>query len=152
MSSFFRKEGDPPYVPPGGMPRVEPPSAGIFKAMGEENIFKMTADFYAGLEQSSIRGMFPEDMQEASKKLGAFLVFRLGGPPLYQDRHGEPRLRARHMPFRIDESARQIWLACFKKILENADVKYRLPMEHMPGFWKFLEDFSAWMVNTEKAV
>ena len=56
-------------------------------------------------------------------------------------------MRARHLRFEIDESARQVWLRCFDKVLEDADVKYQFPMEHMPGFKDFLIRFSSWMVN-----
>jgi len=56
-------------------------------------------------------------------------------------------MRARHLPFEIDERAREILLGCFEKTLEEADVKYQFPMEHMAGFKEFLRSFSAWMVN-----
>jgi hemoglobin len=56
-------------------------------------------------------------------------------------------MRARHIPFEIDEKARQIWLGCFMKTIENADKKYNFPPQHMEGFKDFLESFSAWMVN-----
>src|SRR5947208_3312298 len=75
------------------------------------------------------------------------VVTILGGPPLYFEKYGPPRMRARHLPFEIDESARQVWLRCFEKVLEGADVKYQFPMEHMEGFKDFLKSFSAWMVN-----
>ena len=70
------------YVPPGGPPRAAPPSQEVYAAMGEEAIFEMLADFYAELEQSSIREMFPQDMRAASEKSAAFFVGLLGGPPL----------------------------------------------------------------------
>ena len=54
------------YIPPGGPPRVQTPSPEIYATMGEENIFLMLADFYRELEKSSIRGMFPPNMQKAS--------------------------------------------------------------------------------------
>jgi hemoglobin len=56
-------------------------------------------------------------------------------------------MRARHLPFVIDEPARQIWLQCFDKTLEGADVKYQFPLQHMQSFKDFLKSFSAWMVN-----
>lgn len=136
------------YVPPEGPPQVSP-SHEIYPIMGEENIFKMLEDFYMELEKSPIRSMFPGDMKEASKKSGAFFVFLCGGPPLYQQRFGPPMMRKRHLAFPIDEAARQVWLSCFRKILENADIKYNFPMQHMPGFLNFLDKFSAWMVNTK---
>lgn len=137
------------YVPPEGPPQGINPSPQIYAIMGEDAIYQMLEDFYLELEKSSIRSLFPPDMKEASKRSAAFFVFILGGPPLYQQLYGPPRMRQRHMPFAIDEQARQVWLDCFKKILLNADKKYHFPMEHMEGFWRFLDRFSAWMVNTK---
>ena len=77
----------------------------------------------------------------------AFFVTLLGGPPLYFEKYGPPRMRARHLPFEIDEPARQDWLACFDKILEGADVKYQFPSKYLEGFKDFLKSFSSWMVN-----
>ena len=56
-------------------------------------------------------------------------------------------MRQRHMPFAIDQEARNVWLGCFKKTLEQAEDQYAFPPEHLPGFITFLEGFSAWMVN-----
>lgn len=137
------------YVPPEGPPAADLRNLEIYAKMGEDNIFKMLADFYKELEHSSIRSMFPEDMALASQKSAAFFVFLLGGPPLYQQKYGPPMMRKRHMPFAIDEQARQVWLACFQKTLKEADKKYHFPMEHMESFWQFLEKFSSWMVNTK---
>ena len=135
------------YTPPGGPPQGPGPSPEIYRIMGEDNIFKMIADFYEELESSEIRYLFPPDMEESAKKSAAFFVGILGGPPLYLQKYGQPRMRARHLPFEIDEHARQIWLACFEKVLEAADLKYQFPMQYMPGFKDFLKGFSAWMVN-----
>ena len=137
------------YVPPEGPPQGVQPNPEIFAKMGEDNIFKLLEDFYRELEKSEIRHLFPEDMVEASRKSAAFFVFILGGPPLYQQRFGPPMMRRRHMPFVIDEQARQVWLGCFKQVLQDADKKYGFPMEHFDSFWNFLQKFSAWMVNTK---
>jgi hemoglobin len=115
--------------------------------MGEDNIFRMMSDFYKELEKSEIRSLFPPDMEEASRKSAAFFVGLLGGPPLYIEKYGSPRMRARHLPFQIDERARQVWLACFEKVLDGADVKYKFPPQYLEGFKDFLNSFSAWMVN-----
>jgi len=135
------------YTPPGGPPQGPGPSNAIYEAMGQDNIFKMILDLYKELEKSEIRPLFPADMEEASLKSAAFFVGILGGPPLYLTQFGSPRMRARHLRFEIDESARQVWLRCFDKVLEDADVKYQFPMEHMAGFKDFLIRFSSWMVN-----
>jgi hemoglobin len=135
------------YVPPGGPPQGPGPNPAIYRTMGEENIFKMMSDFYKELEKSTVRHLFPPNMEEASKKSAAFFVTILGGPPLYFEKYGSPRMRARHLPFVIDEPARQVWLECFDRVLEGADSKYQFPLEHMDSFKTFLKGFSAWMVN-----
>ena len=137
------------YVPPGGPPQVAAPSREIYDRMGEENIFKMLEDFYRELGKSGVAHLFPKDdkLIEASQKSGAFFVGLLGGPPLYHERYGNPMMRARHLPFAIDNAARLEWLACFDRILEYAEERYQFPQEHMSGFRKFLYGFSTWMVN-----
>ena len=139
------------YVPLSGPPRVAPPSPEIYAVMGQENIFAMLADFYAELEKSPIRMMFPSDMKRASQKSAAFFVGLLGGPPIYQQIYGTPMLRARHLPFAIDETARREWLRCFNRVLDHAPDAYCFPAQHLAGFRKFLEGFSEWMVNTAPA-
>lgn len=59
-----------------------------------------------------IRAMHPKDLTSAREKLFMFLTGWTGGPQLYMERYGHPRLRARHLPFKIDESARDQWMYC----------------------------------------
>ena len=144
----------PVYVPPDGPPRVQPPSKEIYQAMGEENIFKMLEDFYRELAKSSIWSLFPTDEKElilASQKSAAFFVGLLGGPPLYQQLYGPPMMRARHLPFEIDEEARREWLRCFDAVLQHAEERYAFPAEYVAGFRDFLRGFSSWMVNVAPA-
>lgn len=140
------------YVPLGGPPRVNPPSREIYGRMGEANIYLMLADFYAELEQSSIRDMFPKDMERASTKSAAFFIGMFGGPPIYQMKYGNPMMRARHMPFPIDEPARQVWLDCFNRTLDRSVEKYDFPEEHLAEFRQFLVGFSTWMVNRRSEI
>jgi hemoglobin len=136
-----------PFVPSGGPPAGPGPNPEIYRRMGEAGIFRLCEDFYEAIGRSPIRPMFSEDLPEASKRLAAFLVGACGGPPLYRQRHGEPRMRARHLAFPIDEHARQTWLACFRQVLEDAVARDGFPAEHLPGFLRYLDEFSAWMVN-----
>lgn len=136
------------YIPPGRSPAQRPPNPQIYAQMGMENIFRMLSDFYQELGKSSIRPMFSPDLEQASRRSAAFFVSVLGGPPLYQQLYGAPRMRERHLPFLIDEKARIEWLECFKRVLANAPEKYNFPAEHLPGFIEFLDGFSGWMVNT----
>jgi hemoglobin len=136
------------YIPPIDPRQIPPPSREVYAVMGEANIFRMLADFYAALERSSIRAMFPGNMHEASEKSAAFFVTLLGGPPLYQERYGNPMMRARHARFFIDPASREVWLGCFEAILADAPARYSFPEEHLESFREFLSGFSMWMVNT----
>lgn len=131
------------YVPPGGPPQ-NPIDRAILPAVGEDGVRKLLHLHYANLEQSSIRGMFPEDMELSADKSADFFIQAMGGPPLYVQKYGPPRMRARHMPFPINEKARQIWLDCMWKAMDDLP----FPAEHRPAFEEFLTGFSAWMVNT----
>lgn len=137
------------WTPPSGPPQGPPPSKEIFAAMGQEAIFAMCRDFYVRLAASSVASMFPEDHAAASEKLACFLVGLFGGPPLFHERYGAPRMRARHLPFAIDQAARREWLRCFEETLEGAEERFHFPAEHLPRFRGFLSEFSAWMVNRE---
>ena len=92
--------------------------------------------------------MFANDIITASHRSAAFFIGLLGGPPLYQQCYGNPAMRARYMPFPIDEAARQEWLRCFDVVLAAAPARYDFPAEHLAGFRAFLDRFSGWMVNT----
>ncbi len=137
----------PVYIPAGGPPQGISPSREIYGRMGEANIFRMCRDFYDEIGRSAIRGLFPDDLPAASEKIASFLVGLLGGPPLYQERYGDPMMRARHLKFPIHEADRQEWLRCFRVVLADAPAKYNFPPEHLDGFLKFLDGFSGWMVN-----
>ncbi|RKY22308.1 MAG: hypothetical protein DRQ55_01335 [Planctomycetota bacterium] len=126
-----------------------PPSPEILVAMGEQGVFSMLEDVYALLEASSIRALFPDDMRASSRKSGAFFVQLLGGPALYSQRYGKPQMRQRHEPFEIDDEARAVWLACFDRVLSQAERSYGFPAEHLDGFRDFLASFSAWMLNAK---
>jgi hemoglobin len=141
-----------PYVPRIDPSQIKGPSREIYGAMGEANITRMIEDFYRELERSPIRALFPADMAAAARKSAAFFVGLLGGPPLYHQRHGNPMMRARHMPFAITPRARGEWLACFERVLADAPARYAFPAEHLPGFREFLRTFSLWMVNTDDSI
>jgi len=138
------------HVPDINPSQIRAPSREIFAAMGEENIERMLEDFYLELDQGSpaLRALFPDDMVAASRKSAAFFIGLLGGPPRYHERHGNPMMRARHLPFAIDEALREEWLACFNRVLDHAVERYAFPAGHLAGFRDFLAGFSMWMVNT----
>ncbi|MFB5651055.1 bacitracin resistance protein BacA [Leptospira wolffii] len=131
------------YTPPGGPPPADPKLHSLFSSLGEDKIRNLVSLFYARIPTSPIAWMFPENLEESAVKSADFLVQVLGGPPYYVQKYGPPRMRARHFPFPIDEKARRAWLACYKDALKEWDTD----PETKEVLWKFLVDFSGWMVN-----
>lgn len=140
------------YTPPHGPPQGNRLSPEIYSVMGEENIYLMLEDFYRALATSSIRELFPAESEEAmrvaSRRSADFFIFLMGGPPLYHQKHGPPMMRKRHLVFEITESARTIWVETFLGVLKGAENRYRFPAQHLDSFITFLNEFSAWMVNS----
>ena len=58
--------------------------------------------------------------QGAEQRLRDFLIYRFGGPPLYIEQRGHPRLRMRHAPFPIGQGARDRWLQLMDRALDEA--------------------------------
>lgn len=139
-----------PYTPPQGPPQGPPPDPAIYRALGVEGMTRLLQDFYLQLGRSPIAALFPQGetaLREAGEKSALFFVGVCGGPPLYAQAYGPPRMRARHLPFSIDAAARQHWLDCWEPVLARAPQELGFPEAALPGFRLFLQNFSAWMVN-----
>lgn len=83
---------------------------------GEPGVRLLVNTFYDVMEAdpraAPIRAMHAADLTEAREKLTLFLTGWTGGPQHYIERYGHPMLRARHLPFPIDASARDQWMYC----------------------------------------
>tara|TARA_R110000850_G_scaffold31068_1_gene85713 strand:+ start:67 stop:501 length:435 start_codon:yes stop_codon:yes gene_type:complete len=90
---------------------------------GDKVIRAIAHDFYQQMqtrpETQTLLAIHRSPMQESEQKLYEYLSGWLGGPQLYQQKHGHPALRARHMPFAIDESMRDQWLICMRAAIQN---------------------------------
>jgi len=90
---------------------------------GEAVVRKLVHRFYELMdalpEAAEIRAMHPADLSESEEKLFLFLSGFFGGPSLYIEKFGHPMLRRRHLPFPINESARDQWLLCMSKALDE---------------------------------
>jgi hemoglobin len=117
----------------------------VYALVGEQGFARLTAAFYRRVPQDDILGpMYPaHDFAAAEQRLRDFLVGRLGGPPRYIEQRGHPRLRARHAPFRIDQAARDRWLALMSDAIEEA----ALPAEAGQFLRVFLAEMATFLVN-----
>ncbi|MDA8976852.1 globin [bacterium] len=84
----------------------------IYATLGEEGFTRLTAKFYEKMKADDLVGpMYPEDDWEGSEeRLRDFLLFRFGADQRYLVKRGHPRLRGRHMPFKIGIAERDRWM------------------------------------------
>jgi len=74
------------------------------------------------------------DIRIAAEKLKFFLSGWTGGPQLYLEKYGHPRLRARHFPFVIGTQEGDQWLYCMRKALSHSQVDPGVQEELMSAF------------------
>ena len=119
--------------------------ADIYSIIGEEGFTRLVAAFYRQVPEDDILGaMYPEeDRAGAEQRLRDFLIYRFGGPQRYIEERGHPRLRARHLPFRINQAARDRWMQLMNKAFADA----ALPTEAEQFLRAFFEQMSTFMIN-----
>jgi hemoglobin len=119
----------------------------IYSQIGEDGFQRLVAAFYAQVPGDDILGpMYPaDDLAGAEERLREFLVGRFGGPQRYIESRGHPRLRMRHMPFRLDQRARDRWVQLMDRALEQA----ALPEESAQLLRQFFHHMSTFLMNSD---
>jgi hemoglobin len=112
---------------------------------GHETFVKLVDAFYEGVAGDEVlRPMYPEDLGPANERMRMFLEQYWGGPGTYSEQRGHPRLRMRHMPFRVDFDARDRWLAHMHKAVKSL----QLPPLYEDTLWDYFERAAHSMVNS----
>jgi len=131
----------------GYRPQVPQPDCSILQILGEEGIRQLISQHYDLLSQSNIQHLFPppgDALEDAKKHSADFFIQRFGGPEYYSQNRGKPMLTRRHEPFAITMQARETWLDCYRQLLPQLNFSEELIL----SYWRFLDIFSIWMVNT----
>jgi hemoglobin len=114
---------------------------------GEPNVRALVERFYDLMElepgYALLRGVHGPDLASARDKLFWFLCGWLGGPQHYVERFGHPRLRARHMPFKIGIQERVQWLACMDQAIADVSLDASLREQLQKSFFQTAD----WMRN-----
>jgi truncated hemoglobin YjbI len=114
---------------------------------GEPAVRRLVTRFYELMdtlpEAYGIRKLHQPDLSSAEEKLFMFLCGWLGGPQLYVEKYGHPRLRARHLPFAIASAEAEQWMLCMRmamaEVISDEDLRARLD--------KALDDLALHMRN-----
>ena len=114
---------------------------------GESRVREMVDRFYDLMELEAeftlLRSVHGPSLENANQRLFMFLSGWMGGPDLYQEAHGHPRLRMRHMPFAIGTQERDQWLRCMAWAMEDVGIDTELRVRLMNSFFQTAD----WMRN-----
>ena len=116
---------------------------------GEAVVFALVDCFYDLMDEApeyyGIRKLHPASLDGSRQKLKMYLSGWLGGPNLYIEQFGHPRLRARHLPFAIGVDERDQWLACMFSAMEETGVAEPLKAKLQESFFRTAD----WMRNKD---
>lgn len=119
----------------------------FYAAVGGEPTFRFIVHrFYEQVATDDLlRPMYPEeDLGPAEDRLRMFLEQYWGGPTTYSETRGHPRLRMRHVPFRVTPTARDRWLQFMTVAVKEA----KLGPLHEATLLDYLERAAHSLVNT----
>ena len=122
------------------------PTALVYGRVGAEGFEKLVHAFYARVQHDDILAPLypPDDFEAAEARLRSFLIYRFGGPETYLAERGAPRLRMRHAPFRVDQAARDRWVA----LMEQAVQELAPPADVEPVLLAYLRETATFLINS----
>lgn len=107
-------------------PPPEPTPTPYEQMGGDEGIRALVTRFYDLMDSSPeavhIRALHAASLKASREKLYLYLSGWTGGPPVYVEKFGHPRLRMRHFPFAIGERERDEWLWCMDRALDEHEM------------------------------
>jgi hemoglobin len=114
---------------------------------GADAVDRLVEAFYAQVDSlpkaRTIRAMHEADLTQTKRVLKRYLEEWLGGEALYSRERGHPRMKMRHMRFKIGEAERDAWMACMRGALEEVVTDAALREELDAKFFKLAD----WMRN-----
>jgi hemoglobin len=103
----------------------------LYQAIGGDETVKALAHRFYQLmdtlpEARHVRAVHPPSLMGSEEKFYEYLTGYLGGPPLYTDKRGHPRLRSRHFVAEIGPAERDEWLLCFRRAMDETIANSKL--------------------------
>ena len=119
-----------------------------FEWIGGESVVRTLVDRFYDLMDlepayTALRAAHGDSLERARDHLFWFLCGWLGGPDYFVERFGHPRLRARHMPFKIGILERDQWLACMDQAMGDIGIPPELHERLNKSFFQTAD----WMRN-----
>lgn len=115
-----------------------------YQKLGDSQLEKLVHAFYERVYASEIIShLFQNPRNEVEAKQFAFLSQFLGGPQRYLQQYGVPKMRFRHLPHAIDQTAKDEWLRCMYEAIQTLD----LNEEEKKALWTTFVPLANHMVN-----
>lgn len=94
----------------------------IYESLGgKPGIQRLVKRFYELMDELpeayNVRRIHPESLKDTEETLFEYLSGWFGGPSLYIEKKGHPRLRMRHAPYAIGSTERDEWMLCMRQAL-----------------------------------
>jgi hemoglobin len=107
---------------------------------GEQSVRELVDRFYDLMDEREdlkvLRQLHAKSLKVSREKLFLFLSGWLGGPELYTQKYGHPRLRARHLPFSIGIEERDQWMQCMTTAMQQMSLDEALQQELLQALSK----------------
>jgi hemoglobin len=117
-----------------------------YRLGGDATLQQLVDKFYDQVfSHPLISRLFVTDKEVIKEKQRLFLTQFLGGPHLYNEQFGHPRMRARHMPHPITQDDAYAWLECMAHAVNSLDITEELKQELFARF----PQTAYFMVNSE---
>lgn len=122
----------------------------LYQAIGgDQTVRALTTRFYDLMdtlpEAASCRAVHPPSLEGSREKFYEYLTGYLGGPQLYIEKRGHPRLRSRHFVAAIGPVERDEWLLCFRRAMDETIENEKL----RAIIWEPVERLAFHMQNRE---
>lgn len=122
----------------------------LYQAIGgDQTVRALTTRFYDLMdtlpEAANCRAVHPPSLEGSREKFYEYLTGYLGGPQLYIEKRGHPRLRSRHFVAAIGPAERDEWLLCFHRAMAETIENEKL----RAIIWEPIERLAFHMQNRE---
>ncbi|HAU26981.1 MAG TPA: hemoglobin-like oxygen-binding protein, partial [Alteromonas australica] len=116
---------------------------------GEEKVRELANRFYDVMENdtyaSELLSIHPQPLDRIRHVFFLYLSLWLGGPDIYQQEFGHPRLRARHLPFTVSPALKEQWMYCMRKAMMTTVSDVALAQTLLQA----LDQLAEHMINTK---
>ena len=107
----------------------------LYPRIGEASLQELAKNFYKEVGKiPELRSLYPGDLEAAERRIYLFLIQVLGGPQTYSEERGHPRLRMRHMQWKIDSKMRAHWMNAMLQAVDKVPLEQEI-REELLGYF-----------------